>query len=173
MYDYGMNTVHERMLQRSDIWREGKWLDLWSIVHLFSGASVGFALYFVHFGAPASTTLAFVSFTAYEMWEAMVGIEEFPTNRCMDVVTGMVSFVLIFFFVAPLLSGVQFWEVFGLVFLINIVLAVFGWIASQKAIELERRLREKYARERSRIRGGTAKIRKRLKKREDSIARDL
>lgn len=159
-----MRTQHDIAFERTDIWREGKWLDLWSVVHLLSGASVGFALYFVQFGAPASTTLALVLFTAYEMWEAMVGIEEYPTNRFMDVVTGMVSFVPAFFFVSPALSGVQFWEVFGAVLGLNIALATLGWVASQKAIELERRVRAKVAQEKSRVRRRAARVRDALKK---------
>ena len=167
MYDWRMHTQHEHVFERVDIWREGKWLDLWSVVHFLSGTSVGFALYFVRFGAPASTLLAFVSFTAYEMWEAMVGIEEAPTNRFMDVVVGMASFLPTFFLLAPVLSGMLFWKVFGLVFVANIVTAVFGWVASQKAAELEKRLRIKYVREKSRIRGRTEKIRGKFKKSED------
>ena len=102
MYTRGSKFV------RTDIWREGKWLDMWSVVHVLSGVSIGLGLYFLHLGAVASLALTFVSLVAYELWEAMVKIEEAPTNRSMDVVVGMVGFVPTFFLVAPTLSTLQY-----------------------------------------------------------------
>ena len=32
-----MPHLHDGVFVRSDIWREGQWLDLWSVVHLLSG----------------------------------------------------------------------------------------------------------------------------------------
>jgi hypothetical protein len=139
-----MPITREGRFERADIWREGKWLDLWSVVHLFSGISVGFVLYFLHFGAPASVILALLSFILYEMWEVIVRIEEAPTNRFMDVVVGMVSFLPTFFLLAPRLSGTLLIFMFGIVLTANVVVSVFGWIASQKAAALEERVRARY-----------------------------
>jgi hypothetical protein len=71
---------------RTDLWREGKWLDLWSVVHFLSGLSLGFGLSFFSFGALPSFLLTVILLIAYELWEAMVRIKEAPTNRVMDVV---------------------------------------------------------------------------------------
>src|SRR5882762_720109 len=98
-----MRMTHEGRVERTDIWREGKWLDLWSAVHFLSGISVGLGFYYLHFGALASVALAFVCLTAYEMWEMIVKIEETPTNRIMDVVVGMISFLPAYFFLGPMI----------------------------------------------------------------------
>lgn len=156
-----MYITRDGMVRRTDIWREGKWLDLWSVVHLLSGASVGFVLYFLHFGATASIMLALFSFISYEMWEIIVKIEETPTNRFMDVVVGMVSF-LPTFFLAPLLSDASLFIVFGMVLTANIIMGVFGWIASHKAAPLEERLREKYVLHQERVR--ERKLRRKLRR---------
>ncbi len=75
--------------ERTDIWKEGKWLDLWSVVHFLSGMTIGFVFHLVNLGAVASVIIVFLRHTAYEMWEKIVGIDEAPTNRVMDVVVGM------------------------------------------------------------------------------------
>jgi hypothetical protein len=136
---------------RTDVWREGKWLDLWSVVHFLSGTSVGLGFYFLHFGALASVVLALVCLTAYEMWEVIVQIEEKPTNRFMDVVVGMASFVPAFFLVAPRLSFAQLVEAFALVLAVNILLSIIGWRVSHKAIELQKRMRMRYDAERQKL----------------------
>ncbi len=155
---------HDGRFVRTDIWREGEWLDLWSVVHLLSGASVGFTLYALRLSALASVLLAFLLFVAYEMWEKIVEIEETPANRFMDVVVGMVSFLPTFFLFAPPLPETVFILVFGFVLTANIVMSVFGWIASQKAAVLEKHLRERYARHRlRRLRAKERRREKRLK----------
>jgi hypothetical protein len=136
---------------RTDAWREGKWVDLWSVVHFFSGLSIGFAVYLFHFGTLASTLLVLVSLTAYEMWEVIVEIEEAPTNRFTDVVFGMLGFLLIFIFVAPLLATNMFILLFGLVLTTNVVMSIAGWHASQKAEALKKRLRARLLRERKKF----------------------
>lgn len=149
---------------RTDMWREGKWLDMWSVVHVLSGISIGLGLYFLHLGALASVALTFVSLVAYELWEAMVKIEEAPTNRSMDVVVGMAGFVPTFFLIAPPLSGPILVVMFGGIFFANIALAAIGWRASQKAAKLEERMRFRFAAQRARFRERRTKLRARFKR---------
>ena len=146
-----MHLTRDGRLERTDIWREGKWLDLWSVVHLLTGVSVGLGFSLVHFGAVASVIIALLGFTAYEMWEKIVGIEEAPTNRIMDVVVGIVSFFPTFFFFAPRLTDGLYVLMFGLMLTANIVMSVFGWTASRKAVVLEEHIRARLARRRARL----------------------
>ncbi len=145
-----MRLTHDGRFERSDIWREGKWLDLWSVVHLLSGISVGLALVPLGLGVEASFIIAFLVFVLYETWEAMVKIRETPQNRSMDVVVGMASFGPTFFF-SPGLPTPLFILVFGSTLTVNIAMATFGWIASRKAEEFEHRLRLKLAERRKRL----------------------
>jgi hypothetical protein len=150
--------------ERTDVWREGEWLDLWSVVHFLSGLSVGFGLYVLHFSPFASTLLAFLFFVFYEMWEMLVQIQETPANRFMDVVVGMVSFLLAFFVLAPPLSSVLLIFAFGFALAANIVMSVFGWRASQKAAELKKRMLARYAAQRALLLGQKEKMRKRFRR---------
>ena len=96
------------------------------------------------------------------MWEKIVQIEETFTNRVMDVVVGMISFLPTFFLVAPALSETFFILVFGFVLTANIVMSVFGWIASQKAAALKSRLQTRYALRRARLLERRARLRNKL-----------
>jgi hypothetical protein len=149
--------------ERTDIWKEGKWLDLWSVVHFLSGMTIGFVFHLVNLGAVASVIIVFLGLTAYEMWEKIVGIDEAPTNRVMDVVVGMVSFLPVFFYLAPALSFTHFILASVLTLTANIVGSVFGWMASQKAAELKKRSRVRYLRQRARVLARAAKLRERMR----------
>lgn len=144
-----MRLTRDGRFERSDVWREGKWLDLWSVVHLLSGVSFGLALGVLGFGTTASVIIAFLSFVLYETWEAMVKIAETPQNRFMDVVVGMASFVPVFFFSGGLAANV-FILAFGFTLTVNIAMATLGWLASRKAEALEQRLRLRLAERRKR-----------------------
>lgn len=136
---------------RTDIWREGKWLDLWSVVHFLSGVSVAFGLA-LFFDFLAASVIAFLMLVAYEMWEAMVQIHETPQNRIMDVVVGMTSFFLAHAVGLPAAGTTTFYAAFAVVLVINIGLAAIGWYASQKAAELEKRMIARIAAERAAFR---------------------
>ncbi len=160
-----MKTQRERVFVREDIWREGKYLDLWSVVHFLSGCSLGLGLYFLDFGQAASIVIAFILLVAYEMWEAMVKIEETPQNRVLDVVVGMTSFLPTFLYLSPLLSRAGLVIAFAIVLFLNISLATLGWLESRKAEVLEARMRAEYERERARMIERRAKLRARLERR--------
>ncbi len=166
-----MHLTHDGKFERSDIWREGKWLDLWSVVHFLTGISTGLGFSILGFDFLPSVIIAFLAFTAYEFWEARVKIRETPQNRVMDVVVGLASFVPTFLFVAPSLSFLElflaFWGVLG----VNLTISYFGWDTSHKAdlIEAKMRLeiahqREKFLRRRERF-AANRERRRSLKKR--------
>jgi len=159
-----MRLTRDGRFERTDIWREGKWIDLWSVVHFLSGVSFGLGATFFKFGAVPTIVIVFLLLVAYEMWEAMVKIHETPQNRFMDVVVGMASFVPAFFLVQGL-SGPSLILAFGLVLTVNIVLATFGWLASRKAEEFEQKLRSEFMLQRERLKERRARIRTAMKRR--------
>lgn len=159
-----MSLTRNGRFVRTDIWREGKWLDLWSVVHVFSGISIGLGFYFLHLGVVASVALTFISLVAYELWEAVVAIEEAPTNRFMDVVVGMIGFVPTFFLVAPSLSNPSLIATFTSIFVVNTALAATGWHASKKAAKLEQRMHARFVAQRARFRERRIKLRTRFRK---------
>lgn len=158
-----MHRSFDSKFERTDIWREGKWLDLWSVVHFLSGVTIGFVFHFLHFGSAATSVIVLLLLISYEMWEIIVRIEETPTNRFMDVVVGMASFLPTYFLLTPMLYYVeQVVIVFGFIFFANVALSVLGWHASRKAATLERRVRERYEKQRAKILARRARRRKKF-----------
>ena len=136
-----MKLTRDGRLERTDRWREGKWLDLWSVVHFLTGVSFGLGMTFLKLGTSSSIIIVFLILVTYEMWEAMVKIAETPQNRVMDVIVGMASFLPIFLYLAPSLTYSPLVLTFGFVLTANIVMATFGWLESRKAEALEYKLR--------------------------------
>jgi hypothetical protein len=146
-----IRLTRDGRLERTDIWREGKWIDLWSIVHFLSGISFGLGIYFLKLGTISSIIIVLLLLVGYEMWEAMVKIEETPQNRFMDIVVGMASFLPIFLYLSPILPTSHLILLFGLVLTFNVVLATSGWLESRKADELEKKLRADLQQRRARF----------------------
>lgn len=163
-----MAKIVNDVFVRTDIWREGEWLDLWSVVHFLSGMSTGFAIYVLHFDPVPATIIAFLLFTAYEMWEALAHIVETPANRFMDVAVGMISFLPTFFLLAPRLTERTFLPTAGAILVVNIALSAVGWRASQKAATLEKTFRARVEVERERLRTKRRESRRRRKERQEA-----
>lgn len=128
---------------RTDVWREGKWLDLWSVVHFLTGASLGFAPHILNVPTWPAFVIVFLLLVIYELFEAISKIEETVTNRIMDVVVGMTSFTPVYFVTAALpLSTLII--VCAAVSLITSFLAKLGWAESKKAEFLEKKMRHEF-----------------------------
>lgn len=161
----GMRTSMDGMYERTDIWREGKWLDMWSVVHVLSGISLGYVIYLLKFDSVAALVIATLLLIAYELWEAMVKIEETRTNRVMDVVVGLASFVPAYFWLIPALTLEQAYATFALVLTVNIIMSTLGWMASRKAAVFEETMRLEYRKERERVQRGIKRLKERRAKR--------
>ena len=126
---------------RTDVWREGQWIDMWSLVHLLSGLATGFGFAVATIAALPSLVLSFTGFVAYEAWEAFVQIEETAANRFMDIVVGVAGFLASYFLLTPLVSETRLIEAFIGTIAVASVLSFFGWRASVKAAALKTRMR--------------------------------
>lgn len=157
-----MKITRDGKIERDDIWREGKYIDLWSVVHLLTGVSFGLGMFFLKFGTAPSALIVFILLVAYELWEALVKIEETPQNRMMDVVLGMTSFIPTFFYLAPLLPQTDLIIPFASILAANVILAALGWFESKKASALEAKMRTEYELNRARMLARRDKLRARL-----------
>ena len=88
-----MRLNHKGELVRTDAWREGKYLDLWSVPHFLSGMVVALSLYVFGFEVRSAFVIAFLLLVGYEMFEVIAKIDETRWNRTLDVVVGMASVV--------------------------------------------------------------------------------
>lgn len=151
------------MFVRTDLWREGTYLDLWSVPHLLSGIALGIILSLFTISPTTALGLTLVLLTLYEVFENYVEIDETPANRVLDVVIGLAGAVP-GYLIARELTNETVLPLLALILTVDGVLSLLGWRASRKAALLEARLRTEWNKERAKIRARriaiTAKIRR-------------
>jgi len=159
-----MRRSPDGLFVRTDIWREGKYLDLWSVPHFLSGVALALAMHFFGFAALPTYIIGFLLLVAYEMFEALVKIEETRMNRILDVVVGMVSFVPALS-LAPLLSDAQALAAFAVVGGTDAALSLLGWQASQKAAVLEAKVRAELEERKEKMQARGARFKEKMHER--------
>lgn len=151
---------------RTDIWREGKWLDMWSVVHFFSGVTMGFFPRYLGLDPYPAYIIALLLLVMYEMFEVMAHIEETPQNRVMDVVVGMASFIPSYrlTFALPMPLSIALCALFlGSAW----ALAAVGFGESKKAEAFEAKLRAEIALGRRKLKEKRMKMAARRQKRKE------
>ncbi|MBI5457925.1 hypothetical protein HY971_04345 [Candidatus Kaiserbacteria bacterium] len=137
---------------RTDAWKkEGRYVDLWSVVHVLSGIALAFYPRYFGFSVLATFIIVTLLFIMYEMFEVIVKIEEYPTNRVTDVLFGLVGFAPVYF-VDQYLGSTTSIFLCGIATTIVTVVSIVGWSSSYKASVLEEKMRAEFIRERDLLR---------------------
>ena len=150
------------MAVEGNIWREGEWLDLWSLVHLCSGSLFGLGFALLALAPTLAVAITLISLIVYEVFEILVKIEETPINRVMDVVVGMSSFTIFFFWGGPQMSTTAQALAFGALSALTATLSTMGWREAQKVEALKTKLRERYRHEREQLQHDREVLRRRF-----------
>lgn len=159
----------KKLVKRTDIWREGEYLDLWSVPHFLSGALLACFIYLLHINFFYSIILATILLTAYEIFEIKIGIWETDWNRRLDVIVGLTSFIPTIL----LISDWDFLEVFVFGLFLSVIdgtLSFIGWSASHKAMLLENKIKKEYEILKNKF---LQKMKERKEKRAEKIAEKL
>lgn len=109
----------------SDGWAEGRYMDMWMLVHFLSGAVGGFSNVFFNLSTLTVSLIGLVVMIAWEIFERVRGIREASINRAIDVAVGMAGLwlaVLVARFVEPV---VEYW-LFGVTWAVALVLMAMG-----------------------------------------------
>lgn len=165
----------EWQVRRTDIWREGKYADLWSVVHVLSGAIAGLFPLLVPLSFWPALFTATAFFIAWELVERYGGIAaEYWTNQVTDVLFGIAGFLATY----PLLGWENreaLWALFFFLWVLALSLSWSGWRAAARARLLHEALlreREKLSRSLARARHGVREGKARFKEvREELQAR--
>jgi hypothetical protein len=116
-------------------WDEGKYFDLWMIVHTLTGVMIGTGAYMLGLSPMVSYVGTFVGLTLYEVVEEVFKIEETIENRLADIVFGSIGFVSFYQFVSPLISQsskIPNQILFTVVGFLVIVAVTTGWWAYER-----------------------------------------
>jgi len=108
-------------------WKDGKYLDTWSIVHTLSGFLLASIFYWLGFDFLWALALSLLSILAWEICEMFVGIIEPSPNVAIDIIVGLVGFfigALLYFYLNITFNLVVFWTIL----VVTGLLALWGFI---------------------------------------------
>jgi hypothetical protein len=76
-----------------DIWKHGKYVDTWSVVHVLSGFLLAGIFYSTSYTLVQAFVSAFIALVAWEVFEWVLKIIEPSMNVLVDLVVGMLGFL--------------------------------------------------------------------------------
>ncbi|MEK6942640.1 MAG: hypothetical protein AABX00_01095 [Nanoarchaeota archaeon] len=114
-----------------DIWREGKYLDLWHVNHTLAGSLLAGITFFFNIKLLLGFVVSVLLMLAWEFYEIIVDIEETIANQILDVLTGILGFFGMFYLLQIInhSSGLQ---VFLVVLVVWLSLELWGFVAYKK-----------------------------------------
>jgi len=117
-----------------NIWKEGRYIDIWHVNHFTAGLLMGGIPVFLPFSLWFGFLISLIGMLAWEYSEVVRDLYEFPINKTLDVVTGVVGFFLMY--------RVYVWvghpldlSIFYILFLIFIIIEIWGFKARAVLIE--------------------------------------
>jgi hypothetical protein len=112
-------------------WREGRFFDLWMLVHFGSGVAGGFSNVFFGLSPLGVYIVATTMMVLWELGEYLMGVREAISNCLLDIVVGLAGVQLALWIAAPLPRRgrvIAFIVSFGLA----LVLGTLGMIAFRR-----------------------------------------
>ncbi|MEZ4156856.1 MAG: hypothetical protein R3B52_02725 [Candidatus Paceibacterota bacterium] len=105
---------------------EARYVDLWTIVHFGSGASIGFIFSLLKIPRGIAHALALVLLVLWEVFEIVMKIKESKPNIISDIIVGYAGFLLSF--EVAEFSGSRLKTSTVLTTLTTLSLAIAGWV---------------------------------------------
>lgn len=75
-----------------DIWKHGKYADLWSVVHFLSGFLLGVIFFTLDYTFLSALLISTILLLLWEVFEWIAKISEPSVNVAMDIVFGLAGF---------------------------------------------------------------------------------
>lgn len=74
-------------------WSEGRWLDLWTLVHISGGVVAGIFFQAIHMQLGWAVLVGLIAATLWEIREHAIGVQEIIANSVLDVlIAAMASY---------------------------------------------------------------------------------
>ncbi|HEV7424485.1 MAG TPA: hypothetical protein VGO21_04840 [Candidatus Paceibacterota bacterium] len=116
-----------------NIFRSGKYLDLWSVNHTLAGIVIAGPLYYFSVPFMYSLFISLALIVGWEIYEIVFDIYETWQNRSTDIITGLVGFFFVWHFYLFFNVGLKIWIYFLSLFLF-LVLEIWGYFAYQAGV---------------------------------------
>ncbi len=122
--------MSRRIKRKINIWAEGEFIDLWTVIHFLTGILLGFTPFIFNFPIPLISifVVVLVLLVLWEVFELIRKIRETLGNRFVDILIAVVGFTLTIF-VYRILEP-EFAHIIGIIILvIYLTLGLSGWLA--------------------------------------------
>ena len=107
-------------------WNHGRFVDLWSIIHIISGVMLGLVVLALDINFFYGLLFALVGMIAYEAYEMILKIIEDAENSITDVVLGILGYIASYqFFGSDPTTNYVLYLLFFVV--VNAALFYIGW----------------------------------------------
>jgi hypothetical protein len=110
------------------IFKNGKYLDLWSVNHTLAGVVIAGPLYYFSISLSYSLFIALVLIVGWEVYEIIFKIYETWQNRSTDIITGVLGFFFVWY-LYPNFSINQQMSIYLISLFVFIVLEIWGYFA--------------------------------------------
>jgi hypothetical protein len=110
------------------IFKNGKYLDLWSVNHTLAGVVIAGPLYYFSIPLVYSLAISLFLIVGWEVYEILFEIHETWQNRSTDIIVGVLGFFFIWY-LYPHITTAQQLEIYAISFFVFIVLEIWGFIA--------------------------------------------
>lgn len=79
------------------LWKEGKYVDMWNLPHFFISLLIGFILIYLNTSILVALISIIILKTCWEVYEHFYVIKEDIHNKILDVVTGVLAILTIYY----------------------------------------------------------------------------
>ncbi len=112
-------------------WKEGKYCDLWSVVHTLSGVVLASILFYFEMNLILAFVIATMLFVGWEAVEVALGIKEHTTNMVMDVVFDFLGFLIVLYLYLELDMSISLYTIIYSV-VAFLLFSLWGYLAHRK-----------------------------------------
>lgn len=111
-----------------NIFRNGKYLDLWSINHTLAGVVIAGPLYYFSISFIYSFFILIFLIVGWEIYEIIFDVHETWQNRSTDIITGVIGFFFVWYFYYFFDTNLQIW-IYAVSLLVFLTLEIWGYFA--------------------------------------------
>jgi len=114
-----------------NIWKEGKYIDLWLIPHLLIGILLGQLFLLINFNLTISLIIILALAIIWELFEIIIKIKEAIPNKIIDVLAAIVGFYIIKYLYLSF-DIFKNWISFFILLIIYSVITIHGLVSRKK-----------------------------------------
>jgi len=108
------------------LWKEGKYIGLWSVAHLLAGLILGLFLRILGISTRRAFVMTLSLLILWEFFELAININEIWTNRVADILIGLSGFFITYYGCKTIRKSHNV-LVFLILLVILVVLNILGW----------------------------------------------